>query len=64
MLFEEDHQVDPSQGGSAQSLWRATSADLPKVQVSLCASTIATYLEQSESTLASNGASGSAGLYP
>jgi hypothetical protein len=25
MLFEEDHHVDPSQGGSAQSLWRATS---------------------------------------
>jgi hypothetical protein len=25
MLFEEDHHVDPSQGGSAQSLWRATA---------------------------------------
>jgi hypothetical protein len=25
MLFKEDHHVDPSQGGSAQSLWRATA---------------------------------------
>jgi hypothetical protein len=38
-------------------------ADLPKVQVSLCASTIATYLQQSKSTLAGNGVIRCAGLY-
>jgi hypothetical protein len=63
MLFEEDHHVDPLRAAQLNRCGEQPPADPPKVQVSLCASTIATYLQQSESTLAANGVSGFAGLY-
>jgi hypothetical protein len=62
MLFEEDHHADPSKAAQLNRCGEQPRADLPKVQVSLCASTIATYLQLSESTLAGNGVSGCGGL--